>query len=232
MLLFTLANSSAIFTIYFNLAKIIAYNLLWKRFLFVYPSLMNILHIDSCAMGDNSTSRQSTAAVVAALAAAHEQATVLYRDLAASPLSHASGPLLQVISQRWDAHIPMNAELRAEALQSASLMQEFQEADVVVIGAPMHNFSVPSTLKAWMDRLLELHTACAGNAAGHARRGACHVLLVTAGCGVSDHPEQHALQDNHEQQLQAAFRSLGVSRLDVLRDLRQLARIVELETAA
>jgi FMN-dependent NADH-azoreductase len=57
--------------------------------------------------------------------AQHAQAHVRYRDLAASPLSHVSGPLLQAISQRWDADIPMNAELRAEALQSASLLQEF-----------------------------------------------------------------------------------------------------------
>jgi len=125
---------------------------------------MNILHIDSCALGDHSTSRQITAAAITALTAANEQATVLYRDLAASPLSHASGPLLQVISQRWDADIPMNAEVRAEALQSASLLQEFQDADLVVLGAPMHNFSIPSTLKAWLDRLLEMQTA-AGSAA-------------------------------------------------------------------
>lgn len=179
---------------------------------------MNILHIDSCALGDHSTSRQLTAAAIAALTTDHTAATVLYRDLAASPLSHASGPLLQVISQRWDADIPMHAELRAEALQSASLLQEFQEADVVVIGAPMHNFSIPSTLKAWMDRLLEMQTA-----SGKVRAD-LHLLLVTSGCAIMGLEAESTLMDNHEAQLQAAFRFMGIHRPRVVRcagDLQQ-----------
>lgn len=176
---------------------------------------MNILHIDSCALGDNSTSRQITSAAIAALTTANDQATVLYRDLAASPLSHASGPLLQVISQRWDADIPMNAELRAEALQSASLLQEFKEADVVVLGAPMHNFSIPSTLKAWMDRLLELQAV-------DQQRLDLQLLLVTSGCTVMGQEPQDELLSNHEQQLKAAFNFMGVDRLHVVRQLADL----------
>lgn len=181
----------------------------------MYASLMNILHIDSCALGDNSTSRQITSAAIAALTAADDQATVLYRDLAASPLSHASGPLLQVISQRWDADIPMNAELRAEALQSASLLQEFKEADVVVLGAPMHNFSIPSTLKAWMDRLLELQAVSQ-------QRLDLQLLLVTSGCTVMGQESHGELLSNHEQQLKAAFNFMGVDRLHVVRKLADL----------
>lgn len=199
-----------------HMEKIIAINLLWKRFLFVYALLMNILHIDSCALGDHSTSRQITLAAVAALTTAHADATVLYRDLAAAPLSHASGPLLQVISQRWDADIPMHAELRAEALQSASLLQEFQDAEVVVLGAPMHNFSIPSTLKAWMDRLLEMQTA-----AGRPRAD-LQLLLVTSGCAVMGLQSEQELLDNHEMQLKAAFDFIGVRRIHVVRSLDHL----------
>ncbi|WP_343730660.1 NAD(P)H-dependent oxidoreductase [Duganella sp.] len=188
---------------------------------------MNILHIDSCALGDHSTSRQMTAAAMAALTAAHEQATVLYRDLAASPLSHASGPLLQVISQRWDADIPMNAELRAEALQSASLLQEFNEADLVVLGAPMHNFSVPSTLKVWMDRLLELQAA-----APSARRGDLRVVLVTAGCGMLGLDSTAELLNHHESQLRAAFRHMGIQHLGTVRELADLQQVLEVKRAA
>jgi FMN-dependent NADH-azoreductase len=188
---------------------------------------MNILHIDSCALGDHSTSRQVTSATIAALTAANDQATVLYRDLAASPLSHASGPLLQVISQRWDADIPMNAELRAEALQSASLQQEFQDADVVVLGAPMHNFSIPSTLKVWLDRLLELQTVHAAT-----RRADQHLLLVTSGCTTLGLQSEEQLLDNHETQLKAAFEFMGVRRLNVLRKLADLQQVTELKHAA
>jgi len=212
---------------YFNMEKIVAINPLWKRFRIVYASFMNILHIDSCALGDNSASRQITAATTAALTAANQHATVLYRDLAAAPLSHASGPLLQAISQRWDAGIPMNAELRAEALQSASLLQEFHDADVVVLGAPMHNFSVPSTLKAWLDRLLELQRT----AAGEPRRSA-RLLLVTSGCGVTGADATEDLMRNHEQQLQAAFQYLGVQRMDVVRALDDVQAALALNRAA
>jgi FMN-dependent NADH-azoreductase len=168
---------------------------------------MNVLHIDSCALGDHSSSRQSTAAI-ASLIAANQQATVRYRDLAASPLSHASGPLLQALSERWNANIPMNAELRAEVLQSASLLQEFMEADVVLIGAPMHNFSVPSTLKAWLDRLLELRSTMDGK-----RLSAMRVLLATSGC---TDVSTGAMLDLHETQLLAVFRSLGVGQVSVV----------------
>ncbi|WP_229257611.1 NAD(P)H-dependent oxidoreductase [Duganella callida] len=182
---------------------------------------MNILHIDSCALGDNSTSRQATAAAIAALLAVTPAATVHHRDLAASPLSHASGPLLQVISKRWDEEIPMNAELRAEALQSASLLQEFDEADVAVIGAPLHNFSVPSTLKAWMDRLLELRTASAS-----ARPSDPRVVLITSGCDILGDRPLDELHLNHEKQLTAAFRFMGVHRVDVVRNLGDLPNVL------
>jgi FMN-dependent NADH-azoreductase len=188
---------------------------------------MNILHIDSCALGDNSASRQTTAATVAALTAANEHATVLYRDLAASPLSHASGPLLQVISQCWDNDIPMNAELRAEALQAASLLQEFLDADMVVLGAPMYNFSLPSTLKAWMDRLLQLqHTEPA------ASRRTPRLLLVTSNCGVMGVEFADELMRNHESQLTAAFRFMGVGRVDVVRELTDLQQALSFKQAA
>lgn len=193
---------------------------------------MNILHIDSCALGDHSASRQMTLAAIAALTAANEQATiptVLYRDLAASPLSHASGPLLQVISQRWDADIPMNAELRAEALQSVSLLQEFLDADVVVLGAPMHNFAVPSTLKAWMDRLLEQQPA---NASAAQRKHAVRVLLVTAGCSAMALESADDLMHFHESQLKAAFQFMGIRQLDIVRDLSDLQQVLELKHAA
>ena len=188
---------------------------------------MNILHIDSCALGDHSTSRQITAAAVTALTTAYPQATVLYRDLAASPLSHASGPLLQVISQRWDAGIPMNAELRAEALQSASLMEEFQGADVIVVGAPLHNFAVPSTLKVWMDRLLEVQVASLG-----AGRNDARLLLVTAGCDALTGTSTEQLMSHHAALLQAAFAFLGIRRLDVVSSLPDLQQTLALQHAA
>jgi FMN-dependent NADH-azoreductase len=185
---------------------------------------MNILHIDSCALGDNSSSRLSSAAAATALMAAHEHATFQYRDLAAAPLSHASGPLLQVLSDRWNSDIPMNAELSAEVLQSVSLQQEFLDADIVLIGAPMHNFSVPSTLKAWLDRLLELRATARSE-----RLAAVRVLLSTSGC--TEAPQDDMLSQ-HENQLITAFRFIGVEQVSIVRNPLDLQRPGAFQAAA
>lgn len=96
---------------------------------------MTILHIDSAITGEFSVSRELTAAIVAALTEADPAQEVTYRDLAAEPLTHLTLPAF------------------AEA-DSAEALGQFKAADTVVIGAPMYNFTVPSQLKAWIDRLL------------------------------------------------------------------------------
>jgi FMN-dependent NADH-azoreductase len=173
---------------------------------------MNILHIDSCVLGDQSPSRRHTAMVVAELMAAHEAARTTCRDLVAAPLSHVSGPLLQALSRQWHAAIPMHAELRAEVALSASLLQEFIEADVVVVGAPMHNYFTPSALKVWLDRLLHLHDARENDCMAEV-----NVVLVTSGWGGGE-PAQPALLRNYEEQLTAAFTSIGVRQLRIARN--------------
>ncbi|MBS7537682.1 FMN-dependent NADH-azoreductase [Ancylobacter lacus] len=92
---------------------------------------MNILHIDSSISGEASSSRKITAAVVRHLIARHPGAEVIYRDLAADALPH----------------------LTLADLADHALVDEFLAADTVVIGAPMYNFTVPTHLKAWLDRL-------------------------------------------------------------------------------
>ena len=101
---------------------------------------MKLLHIDSSILGGQSASRALGAAVVAARKAAEPGIEVIYRDLAASPLPHLSGGSLAKADP-------------AEAAAAEQVLQEFLDADVVVIGAPMYNFAIPSTLKAWIDRL-------------------------------------------------------------------------------
>jgi FMN-dependent NADH-azoreductase len=112
--------------------------------------------------------------------------------------------------RQWNSAIPMHAELRAESLLSASLMQEFIAANIVVVGAPMHNYFTPSTLKAWLDRLLHLHEDMAAPPSSQ------RVMLVTSGWGADD-PQQAELMQGYEGQLKAAFKSIGVRHLDVAR---------------
>ena len=91
---------------------------------------MTILKLDSSISGEASVSRVLTRSITDQIAAARPGATVIERDLVASPLSHLT-----------------------ERGQDADVLEEFLGADTIVIGAPMYNFTVPSQLKAWIDRI-------------------------------------------------------------------------------
>ncbi|HEY1425843.1 MAG TPA: FMN-dependent NADH-azoreductase [Caulobacteraceae bacterium] len=110
---------------------------------------MNLLHIDASVLGEHSVSRQVSAAVVARLQAANPDLTLVYRDLAAAPLPHLTGLHLAAAG---GAAVP--EQIQRENADAAAALAEFLAADVVVIGAPMYNFSLPSQLKAWVDRIL------------------------------------------------------------------------------
>ncbi|MFW3894625.1 FMN-dependent NADH-azoreductase [Pseudomonas bharatica] len=111
---------------------------------------MKLLHIDSSILGDNSASRQLSQQVVQAWQAAEPGVEVTYRDLAADAISHFSSATLLAAGTPEEAR---DAALAHEAKLSADTLQEFLDADAVVIGAPMYNFSIPSQLKAWIDRI-------------------------------------------------------------------------------
>jgi FMN-dependent NADH-azoreductase len=102
---------------------------------------VKVLHIDSSILGANSASRQLTAQIVSRLNAENPGAEVQYLDLAAASLPHLSGGSLAQADQD-------------EAARNAQAMSDFLAADVIVVGAPMYNFGVPSQLKAWIDRVV------------------------------------------------------------------------------
>ena len=115
---------------------------------------MNILHVDSSASDSASShSRRLSAELVGKLKAANPGATVVYRDVAAEPLPHVD----MTIRQAWVPEGEKDSALTATATRSRAMVDELKAADIVVIGAPMYNFTVPSTLKAWID-----HVAVAG----------------------------------------------------------------------
>ena len=111
---------------------------------------MKLLHIDSSILGDNSASRQLSHDVVQAWTAAEPEAVVTYRDLASDAISHFSAATLVAAGTSADLR---NAAQQHEADLSASTLAEFLAADAVVIAAPMYNFSIPTQLKAWIDRI-------------------------------------------------------------------------------
>ena len=110
---------------------------------------MKLLHIDSSVLGPHSVSRQVSAAIVARLREATPGLDVIYRDLNATPLSHLSAPHLAVAQGAEP-----DAEFKDDIAASAAVLDEFLAADTVVLGAPMYNFTLPSQLKAWIDRIV------------------------------------------------------------------------------
>ena len=111
---------------------------------------MKLLHIDSSVLGSHSVSRQVSAAIVERLRKAMPQLEVVYRDLSATPLSHLSGSHLAALQ---GAATP-DATLKQDLAAGETVLDEFLAADIVVLGAPMYNFTIPSQLKAWIDRIV------------------------------------------------------------------------------
>lgn len=111
---------------------------------------MKILHIDASILGANSASRELSAAIVQRLRQASPEIAVTYRDLAAVPLAHLSGAHVAAAM----GATPESVSVQQELADSQAVLHEFLEADTVVIGAPMYNFTIPSQLKAWIDRIV------------------------------------------------------------------------------
>lgn len=101
---------------------------------------MKLLHIDSSVLGASSASRQIAASIVAEWRAREPGLDVVYRDLEADPIPHLDA-------------VTLSGGDAAQGAASEATLRQFLEADVVVIGAPMYNFGIPSTLKAWIDRI-------------------------------------------------------------------------------
>ena len=110
---------------------------------------MKLLHIDSSVLGPHSVSRQVSAAIVDRLRQATPNLEIVYRDLASTPLAHLSG--LHLAAAQGAAP---DAALREDLTAGQAMLDEFLEADIVVVGAPMYNFTIPSQLKAWIDRIV------------------------------------------------------------------------------
>jgi len=136
---------------------------------------MKLLHLDSSILGDNSASRALSAAVVARLQRETPGLEVLRRDLAGEhALPHLDGAILG----KADA---------TEAARSARALEDFLAADVVVIGAPMYNFGIPSQLKAWIDRVMVAGTTFRYTAEGPQGLAGSKKVIVAATYG-GQHP--------------------------------------------
>ncbi|KZE35091.1 FMN-dependent NADH-azoreductase [Crenobacter luteus] len=175
---------------------------------------MNILHIDSSILGQNSVSRQLTQALVDAIRARRPGAGVVHRDVAADAIPHLSG---EILGAAFAPEAEWNDNQRSERARSDALIEEFLAADVVVIGAPMYNFSIPSQLKAWIDRV-----AAAGRTFKYTENGpqglagGKKVIVASTRGGVYS-TEQGRLMDFQEDYLKTVMGFLGISDVEFVR---------------
>jgi FMN-dependent NADH-azoreductase len=150
---------------------------------------MTILHIDASISGDNSASRQLTRSIIDKLKGSKEGEEVIYRDLAANPLPH----------------------LTLEAFADRSTLNEFLAADTVVIGAPMYNFTVPTQLKAWIDRIAIAGTTFRYTENGpEGLMGGKRVIVALARGGFYNQGSPAAGFEFVERYLKAVFNFIGI----------------------
>lgn len=116
--------------------------------------MTTLLQINSSLNSHNGQSSQLTGRFVSAWQAGHPEGRVVLRDLAAEPVPHLDAERFGAFLATPEAR---NAEQQAVVAYSDALIDELKAADVVVLGLPLYNFGIPSTLKAWID-----HVARAG----------------------------------------------------------------------
>ncbi len=121
-----------------------------------------LLHLDASPL-ETSISRELARAFVAAWKSSHPDGTVLYRDLAAVTPAPISQSWVQAAFTPADSR---TAEQKALLAPSDELIHELETADEIVIGVPMHNFSVPASLKLWIDQIVRSGRTFAYGASG------------------------------------------------------------------
>ncbi|EIM03412.1 FMN-dependent NADH-azoreductase [Rhodanobacter denitrificans] len=164
---------------------------------------MKLLHIDSSALGGYSVSRQLTADIVAELKRSTPDANLHYHDLAAQPLPH------------WT---PVADASDPAAVLGNQLLEEFLAADVVVIGAPMYNFAISSSLKAWLDRILVAGKTFRYTANGpEGLAGGKRVIVASSRGGIYSMDSAAAAMDFQEPYLRAAFAFIGIDDVEFVR---------------
>jgi FMN-dependent NADH-azoreductase len=176
---------------------------------------MKLLHIDSSVLADNSVSRKLTAQIVAEWSANHAGTTVDYLDLATQAPSHLSADSLGF---RLPAGSDMSDVQKAENAISEALVQQFLAADVIVVGAPLYNFSIPSQLKAWIDRVAQVGRTFKYTDKGpQGLAGGKVVIVASTRGGMYSTSEGGRAMEHQESYLQTVFGFFGVTDVRIVR---------------
>jgi FMN-dependent NADH-azoreductase len=176
---------------------------------------MKLLHVDSSVLGTHSVSRQLTAEVVAEWRKSHPNTTVEYLDLAVDAPNHFSADALGI---KVGVQAEPTEAQRRENEVSERLVSQFLAADVIVVGAPLYNFTVPTQLKAWIDRLAQAGRTFKYTDKGPVGLAGGKTLIVasTRG-GIYSTSEVGQAMEHQESYLKVVFGFFGVTDVRFVR---------------
>lgn len=177
---------------------------------------MKLLHLDTSIKATGSLSRDMSAAAVERLKREAQEMAVHYRDLAARPLgdltervfaAHAKGANIDDLDQ---------AE-RSDLAESGKVLEEFLTSEVIVMGVAFYNFTVPSSLKAWIDRICVAGKTFSYGASGviGLARGKRVIVLLARG-GIYGEGSPNARHEHAESYLRSVFSVIGIENLEVI----------------
>ena len=180
---------------------------------------MNILHIDSSPRGERSHSRALTQAFVAELKNSHPDASVAYRDLGHAPVPHVDEAWIKAAysdpAQRTDV------DKQAIAF-SDELVDELLAADLIVLGAPMYNFSIPSTLKAYIDNVVRVGRTFTKDYEGLATGKRMFILCARGGGGYAPGEPMHD-KNFQDPYFKTIFGMIGITDISYVYDEKTLS---------
>jgi FMN-dependent NADH-azoreductase len=211
----------------------------YSHSVFPQPSIerqpMKVLHIDASILGDNSVSRALTHQIVEQWRANHPATTVEYLDLAANAPSHLDSHSIGFRAPPQAAALTPR-QIEENAL-SERLVSQFLAADVVVIGAPMYNFAVPTQLRAWIDRIAQPGRTFGYTEKGpHGLAGGKTVIVASTRGGMYSTSEGGRAMEHQESYLQTVLGFLGITDVRFVRAegvaMGEAAKTAALESAS
>lgn len=180
----------------------------------IFHPIMRLLHLDSSILGATSVSRRLSAQIVARQKELHPSLAVTYHDLSADPALHLSGDHMAA----FQGSAVDDATVTADLVKGNAYMEELLATDILVIGAPMYNLTIPTPLKAWIDRI-----AVAGRTFRYTASGPEGLLkgkkafISSARGSVYAAGSPAAALEHQESYLLGLLRFLGVTDITIVR---------------
>jgi FMN-dependent NADH-azoreductase len=174
---------------------------------------MNILHLDSSPLTQNSSSRRLSRAIVDEICRHFPQATITYRDLGRNPPAHLSEDTFLALIKGAAS----DAQTEREVAAIHRSIDELRRCDAVVIGAPMFNHSVTSQLKAWIDQVCQAKITFSFTSAGAVGLLEDKPVFIASTRGGIYATSAQREMDHQEPYLQATLRLMGLNNSHIIR---------------